>query len=92
MTGDDDATPVLRSDQQGVSTLTLNRPAARNALSRALIDHLPALLADVAGDKSVKVVVLAGAGSRFAPAMTSRKCGPIRTRNGRAICSMPAAT
>ena len=29
---------LLRSDKDGVATLTLNRPEARNALSQALMD------------------------------------------------------
>ena len=56
---------LLRADAAGVATLTLNRPQARNALSMALMDALLAMLAEVATDASVKVVVLAGAGPAF---------------------------
>ena len=56
---------VLRSDAGGVATLTLNRPDARNALSRALIDDMIRALEAIKNDKSIKVVVLAGAGTAF---------------------------
>lgn len=56
---------VLRSDEKGVCTLTLNRPAARNALSQAMIEALSERLNEVAQDQSVRVVVLAGSGKVY---------------------------
>ena len=56
---------VLREDRDGVTTLTLNRPAQRNALSRALMAALEDALAAIAGDAGVRTVVLAGAGPVF---------------------------
>ncbi len=49
----------------GVATLTLNRPAARNALSVALMTALEAALAVIEADPAIHVVVLAGAGPAF---------------------------
>ena len=60
-----DAPLLLRDDDDGVITLTLNRPQARNALSQGLLVALRAALADLAVDDSVRVVVLAGAGPAF---------------------------
>jgi len=60
-----DAPLVLRHDQGGIATLTLNRPAARNALSVGLMTELQAALDAIGADSSVKVVVLAGAGPAF---------------------------
>ncbi len=60
-----DAPLLLRDDADGVATLTLNRPEARNALSTGLMSTLEAELARLADDKSVKVVVIAGAGPGF---------------------------
>ncbi|MBK3775790.1 enoyl-CoA hydratase [Azospirillum brasilense] len=61
-----DGTPlVLREDRDGVTTLTLNRPQARNALSVGLMGALQAELDAIHKDSSVRVVVLAGAGSAF---------------------------
>ena len=56
---------LLRSDQSGVAWLTLNRPAARNALSIPLMTALEAALAAVAADRSVRVAVIGGAGPAF---------------------------
>jgi enoyl-CoA hydratase/carnithine racemase len=56
---------VLRTDRGGVATLTLNRPAQRNALSIALMTALQAEVDAVGRDASVKVVVIAGAGPGF---------------------------
>jgi len=56
---------LLRSDKDGVATLTLNRPAARNALSQALMEALLAELDATARDASVRVVVIDGAGPAF---------------------------
>lgn len=49
----------------GVATLTLNRPEARNALSPAMKDALTMAAAAVAGDEAVRAVVLTGAGGVF---------------------------
>jgi enoyl-CoA hydratase/carnithine racemase len=54
-----------RRDDAGVAWLTLHRPAARNALSMTLIQHLHDALDAVANDESVRVVVIAGAGPAF---------------------------
>jgi enoyl-CoA hydratase/carnithine racemase len=61
-----EAEPILlRDDADGVATLTLNRPGARNALSRPLIDAVQDALDAIRDDRSVKVVVLAGNGPGF---------------------------
>jgi enoyl-CoA hydratase/carnithine racemase len=56
---------LLRSDRDGIATLTLNRPQQRNALSRALIAELHEALNRIAGDPAVRVVVLAAGGPAF---------------------------
>ena len=56
---------LIRDDRAGVTTLTLNRPEQFNALSESLIAELSAALAAIAGDESVRVVVLAGVGRAF---------------------------
>jgi enoyl-CoA hydratase/carnithine racemase len=62
---DPTAPVLLRADKDGVATLTLNRPEQFNSLSEALIDALQRELDRIAGDDSVRVVVLAGAGRAF---------------------------
>jgi len=57
---------LLRQDSDdGITTLTLNRPDKRNALSSDLITELDRTLEAIAKDLSVKVVILAGAGPAF---------------------------
>ena len=56
---------LLRRDAEGIAWLTLNRPAARNALSMGLMTALDRELAAIAGNAAVKVVVIAGAGPAF---------------------------
>jgi enoyl-CoA hydratase/carnithine racemase len=62
---DSDNTLVLRSDNAGLTTLTLNRPQQFNGLSRAMIAALQANLEAIAADDSVRVVILAAAGKAF---------------------------
>ncbi len=56
---------LRRHDTDGVACLTLNRPAARNALSVALMGALVDELAAIKPDPAVKVVVIGGAGPAF---------------------------
>jgi len=60
----DDAV-LLRHDRDGVATLTLNRPGARNALSLALMSALQQELDRIHQDPAVTVVVIAGNGPAF---------------------------
>jgi enoyl-CoA hydratase/carnithine racemase len=56
---------LLRHDKNGVATLTMNRPKQRNALSAGLMAAMQKALDEAAEDKSVKAVVIAGAGPAF---------------------------
>ncbi len=56
---------LLRDDRDGVATLTLNRPRARNALSHAMLTALAEEFARLAADESVRAVVLAAEGPAF---------------------------
>jgi enoyl-CoA hydratase len=58
-------TLVLRSDADGVATLTLNRPEKLNALNPATFRELRAHLDAIDADRSVRCVVLTGAGRSF---------------------------
>jgi len=55
---------VLQDLQDGVATLTLNRPQRRNALSPGLLDALIDALEEAKRDPEVKVVVITGAGDK----------------------------
>jgi enoyl-CoA hydratase/carnithine racemase len=61
-----DAVPLLlRRDAEGVATLTLNRPNAYNALSEELLAAVTAELERIAGDETVRAVVIEAAGKAF---------------------------
>lgn len=58
--------PILLTDvRDGVATITLNRPQARNALSIELMTEVEAALARLAADGSVKALILAANGPAF---------------------------
>ena len=56
--------PVLYDLDQGVATLTLNRPDKLNAINYAMADFLLELLDRLEADPDVRVVILTGAGER----------------------------
>ena len=56
---------LLRTDEGGVTTLTLNRPQQFNSLSFEMLEALIAAVDEIARDESVRVVVLAGEGKAF---------------------------
>ena len=62
-----DQSILLRDDSDGITTLTLNRPAQYNALSGAMLDELQHALDAIDRDESVRVVVIAANGKAFCP-------------------------
>jgi len=61
-----DALPeLLETIEDGVATLTFNRPERMNALSTPIMEGLLKGLPRLAGDPAVKVVVLTGSGRAF---------------------------
>ena len=71
---------LLRQDTDGVATLTLNRPAARNALSVALMGALQDQIDAIRDDRSVKVVIVAANGPAFSAGHDLRE---LRANPGR---------
>ena len=65
MSQTNEASVVLSRREGAVLYATLNRPTAGNALSTGMISALEALWRDVAGDRSVAVVVIEAAGKVF---------------------------
>ncbi|MEW9510162.1 enoyl-CoA hydratase family protein [Streptomyces bacillaris] len=58
-------TLIVRTEERGVVTLTLDSPANRNALSAELVEEVRGSLAACAADATVRAVVLAHTGSTF---------------------------
>lgn len=58
---------ILWEQDGGVGTITINRPEQFNGMTNTMLRETHELLHDVAGDDSVTVVVLTGAGKAFCP-------------------------
>jgi enoyl-CoA hydratase/carnithine racemase len=71
---------LLRNDRDGIATLTLNRPTARNALTVALMESLDVTLSAIAADSAVRVVILAAAGPAFCAGHDLRELRATPTR------------
>ncbi len=57
--------PILLDIDEGVATITLNRPEALNALNAAMMAALVEVMARLEADPTVRCVVLRGAGDHF---------------------------
>ena len=64
---------IERAD--GIATLTMNRPDARNALNGALRSALLAAFRELAADASVRAVILTGAGKAFSAGLDLKEMG-----------------
>jgi enoyl-CoA hydratase/carnithine racemase len=56
---------VLTSVQDGVGTITINRPELMNAVNPAVLEHVIAAIETFDADDAVRVMVLTGAGKAF---------------------------
>ena len=74
---------VLAENRGAVRHLVLDRPEKRNALSRALIEDLGEALRAAAGDASVRIVVLRGAGTMFSSGMDTADPGALAANPSR---------
>ncbi len=72
---------LLRHDQDGIATLTLHRPNARNALSLGLMEALDGALAAIATDPDTRVVIIAASGPGFCSGHDMREMRATPTRD-----------
>lgn len=56
---------VLYTKEDGIATLTLNRPEVLNALNWEMVDEIQAVVEKVKRDDEVKVLIVTGAGRAF---------------------------
>jgi enoyl-CoA hydratase len=74
------SSPVLEVEKQdGIATLTLNRPEAMNALSRELRGALSASFRDLQADDSIRVAIVTGAGRAFCAGLDLKELGAGET-------------
>ena len=69
------STTILATQASGVTTLTLNRPESRNAMSLTMVDEVLAALAAAANDGVSRVIVLRGAGGHFCAGADLKESG-----------------
>ena len=62
-------TEVLVSDSDGIQTITINRPEARNAMTLAAAKAIAAALDDLDGRDDLRIGILTGAGGTFCAGM-----------------------
>lgn len=66
---------VLSEVHDRIATITINRPEARNALSRAVIKGLRAAVRDAQADDHVDVLILTGADPAFCAGLDLKELG-----------------
>lgn len=85
-----DEAPVLLAVADGVATVTLNRPQAMNALSKATRQALHDTMRTVDADDAVRAVVLTGAGTRaFTAGLDLKELGSDASALGAANAESP---
>lgn len=81
---------VLTSVADGILTITLNRPAAKNAANRALAEGVSAAIDQLEADDSLRVAILTGAGGTFCSGMDLKAfvTGELPVVEGRGFAGM----
>jgi enoyl-CoA hydratase len=55
---------IIYEKNEGIATITLNRPEALNAFSKELVEEILQALEDIRNDENIRVVILTGAGEK----------------------------
>jgi len=88
------AEEVLMDVTDGILTVTLNRPKARNAANKALAEGVAAAMDRLDSDDSIRVAILTGAGGTFCSGMDLKAFVTGETPNveGRGFAGLTEAT
>ena len=79
---------LLFENQDGVGMLTMNRPAALNALNAETVGELAEFFTAVAKDSSVKVIILTGAEKAFVAGADIKEMLPMSAAEAQAWCCL----
>jgi enoyl-CoA hydratase len=84
------ADEVLVERREGVQVVTLNRPQAKNALTRAVAEAVAAAVDELDADDELRVGVLTGAGGTFSAGMDLKAFlrGETPALEGRGLCGI----
>lgn len=69
------SSPVLLEIADGIATITLNRPEARNALSSEVLKLLPEMLRSADANPAVRVIILTGSDPAFCAGLDLKELG-----------------
>jgi methylglutaconyl-CoA hydratase len=70
---------ILIESEKGLARITLNRPERRNAFDAVMVEDIRQAFVRLGEDRSVRVIVLAGAGETFCAGADLCWMGPDRT-------------
>jgi enoyl-CoA hydratase len=87
------ADEVLVERREGVQVITINRPAAKNALDRAVAEGIAAAVDELDASDDLRVGVLTGAGGTFSAGMDLKAFlrGETPAIEGRGLCGITQA-
>ena len=82
--------PVVVERRDGVLTITINRPAVRNALDLAVAERIRDAADELDSDDQLRVGILAGAGAHFSAGMDLKSftTGEVPVFAGRGLCGI----
>jgi enoyl-CoA hydratase len=85
---------VLVDVSDGIMTVTLNRPEARNAANRALAEGVAAAMDQLDSDDTIRVAILTGAGGTFCSGMDLKAfvSGETPSIEGRGFAGLTEST
>ena len=73
---------IISVTEAGVARITMNRPEAMNAITPAMLVEMKAAVLDAGRDKSVRAIVITGAGRAFCAGVDLKALGDRKIRNG----------
>ena len=82
---------LIETIEDGIATLTMNRPESLNALSAEMMSGLRESVPRLAADDNVRVVILTGAGRAFCAggSGSDRRAQPSLERKGNFLAVWP---
>lgn len=73
---------ILVTTQDGVATITLNRPQALNAITPTMLAELKQAIDDAGADPAVRVIVLTGEGRAFSAGVDLKALNEVKLEAG----------
>jgi len=77
----DNDSVVLLEVSERIATITLNRPAARNALSSEVLKMMPQLMKQADASDDVDVIILTGSDPAFCAGLDLKELGSCAGRS-----------